>query len=276
MGLRTINIRTSSGRSTASTLEDPTRVRTVRLKQANLLPQNEMTLEPPVFYEKQSASGNQGLLNLDDINIEGTFSPGNISRSPGLGDPTFAEASRSPGILGDPQVENNPNPNMQKEKDTLAKAAKDLENTKNARVALQYLKDGSDMVNAYYKYQSVKVDNNANILAANKALMELESDAAYAKLREQTKGQSRASNAMMSAVARGQSASGDIAATSANIEEVYALQQMALIDVNAMRQAIGLENQIIQLGTSTTMARYQRNASMASSLSSMAITGAFA
>lgn len=243
------------------------------------------------LFENPPGSNPAATLNLPDLDIVGKAPndvyrmgpldstvnfPSNATRAPGiLGNPQIAEASRAPGIGAIEQVENNPTANMELEKRNLDKRMEELEKTQSARTALTFLKDGTNIVNSYYKYQSIKADNQANIMQANKALMELESDAAFAKLRQQTQGESRGKTARMSAVARGQSSTGDVALSAVSNEEIYAIQQMALIDVNAMRQAIGLENQITQLETSTIMARAQRNTDIANSIASMGVTASF-
>lgn len=239
---------------------------------------------PPGSYVNPTGSDPAQYLKFEPLDIEGikrdntptqAASPPEPYKAPEFLKPSMIENEFDTDLLNDPSLLGaDRDPQIaQSERDALEKidAGEDLS---NARATLQYMKDGIDIVNSYYKYHSIKADNNANILQARKALMQLESDASYARMRQQSMGESKASSSRMSAVARGQDFHGDNASTNANQEEIYALQQMAIINVNAMRQAIGLESQIIQLQASTEMARRQRNVAIANSVSSMALTGA--
>ena len=286
MASRTFNVKNSRGRSTAASGFESSYSEALKLSEGT---------EAPSDFSYLKGDGNYGMIAKNEaINIDGSYAPSLKAPSMIADDVApassllnnLALAARDDGFVGPPKPGASGNPDSSdfvgppkpeglEDKLKADQKASDLKKTRDAKVALQFLKDGIDIVNSYYKYNSIKIDNNANILQANKALMELQSDAAYAKLREQTKGKSRGDSAKMSAVARGQSSSGDNAQVASNAEDVYALQQMAMIDVNAMRQAIGLDNQIVQLETSTKMARARRNTEMAGSVASMAITGAF-
>ncbi|HET8686482.1 MAG TPA: hypothetical protein VFM18_07435 [Methanosarcina sp.] len=128
-----------------------------------------------------------------------------------------------------------------------------------ARGASALLKMTGGIINANSKYSQITSQNNFNIHMAEIQALNVASTSASAQLKEQTKGQSRAGDARLAAVAQGQSANGDLANTQASNEEVYAAQNAMNIQINSMRTIFGIQSQERQLQYSNQIAGINRD-----------------
>jgi len=129
----------------------------------------------------------------------------------------------------------------------------------SADIAAGVIKAVGGVINAYAAYSATVDRNNFNIQMAEQQAMNVTSSSRAAMLREQTKGKSRAGNAQLAAVARGQAAGGDLAQTAMSNEEVYAAENMMNMEINAMRQNFGIESQIRQIQSSSNIAEINRD-----------------
>jgi len=118
------------------------------------------------------------------------------------------------------------------------------------------LKAIGGVINANSKYSSVISQNNFNIQQAQTQALQLASVTHSRMLKEQTNGKARGQDALIAAVAQGQSAGGDLAQTAVSNEDVYAAENMMNLEINSMRQVFGLESQQRQLQASR---QYRRN-----------------
>lgn len=128
-----------------------------------------------------------------------------------------------------------------------------------ARATAAILRATGSVINANAKYQQTAANNAFAIQQAQQQALVVASQAQYKMLREQTKGKARGQSAMISAVAQGQAAGGDIAQTAISNEDVYAAEQSMMIEINAMRQVFGLETQQRVLESDIRMAEINRD-----------------
>ena len=152
-----------------------------------------------------------------------------------------------------------------------SKKEADLKQVKNAKKALVAADMANDLVGSWFKHEAIVNQNNYNILQANRQIFQVQSQAGFAKLREQTKAKMNQESAKLSAVARGQSSSGDVAGVMEGNEEMMLAQNLMNIEVSEARAILGLKQDMIQYGLSNKLSKYQRNMDMANT----AIMGGF-
>lgn len=155
--------------------------------------------------------------------------------------------------------------------DDAAKKEADLKDVKNAKKALVAADMANDLVGSWFKHEAIVNQNNYNILQANRQIFQVQSQAGFAKLREQTKAKMNQEAAKLSAVARGQSTTGDVAGVMEGNEEIALAQNLMNIEVSEARAVLGLKQDMIQYGLNNKLSKYQRNMDMANT----AIMGGF-
>lgn len=138
--------------------------------------------------------------------------------------------------------------------EALDKARKQDKLSAAARATAGILRATGGVINANAKYQQTAGNNNFAIQQAQQQALMVASDVQQKILKEQTKGKARGESAMISAVAQGQAAGGDLAQTAISNEALYAAEQSMLMEINAARQVYGLETQQRVLESSNRMA----------------------
>lgn len=187
--------------------------------------------------------------------IEGDDVPFIGNRTPGLGTPEFAPTP----------------PTTKYASAATAKAYRDeqlrlQEVGAAADIASGVMKGLGGVINAQSKYSQTVNRNNFNIQLAEMQSLNIAADSAGRQLKEQTKGKSRGQDAQLSAVAQGQSASGDLALTAMSNEDVYAAENMMNIELNSMRQIFGLESQKRMFESNSRVAKINRDLEMAQAI----------
>lgn len=153
----------------------------------------------------------------------------------------------------------------------LDKKEADLKKTQDAKKALVAADMANDLVGSWFKHEAIVNQNNYNILQANREIFQVQSQAGFAKLREQTKAKMNQDAARMSAIARGQSSTGDVAGVAEGNEEMILAQNLMNIEVSEARAVLGLKQDIIQYELGNKLSKYQRNMDMANT----ALVGGF-
>jgi len=139
-------------------------------------------------------------------------------------------------------------------------------NARNARMGAAAVEAIGGVINASTKHTNFVSENNMKIYQAQLQQNYVRADAARAILREGNKAADRKGQALISAVAQGQSPTGDLAQTAISNEEVYAAQNAMNIEINAMRSIYGLQSEVINMETNNRLSRINRNASIAQSI----------
>lgn len=147
----------------------------------------------------------------------------------------------------------------------------------------KYLKAGAagidtigGIINAQAKYTNYVSSNNMKIYQAQLQQNYIRAEAARASLRQGNLAADRKGQALLNAVAQGQSATGDLAQTAMSNEDVYAAQNVMNIEINAMRSIYGMEREIATLNSNSRLARLERNQSIANSIMGGATSAASA
>lgn len=209
------------------------------------------------------------MLNEEPIAIEGQLTPAEVVTSPGVNQPTNPISK----TITDPMKPTDKGDSYYA--DAVKKyedAAADKERINEMKGVLEVMETASGLVDSYFKHKAIVNQNNYNVMQANRQIMAVKSQAAFATLREQTKAQSRQASAKLDAVARGQSSTGDVAGIAENNEEMFLAQNLMGIEISAARAILGLEQDIVQYEASSRISEYQRNASMVSELAAGGIT----
>ena len=139
-------------------------------------------------------------------------------------------------------------------------------NARNARMGAAGIEAIGGVINASVKHANFVSENNMKIYQAQQQENFVRADAARAILREGNKATDRKGQALISAIAQGQSASGDLAQTAMSNEDVFAAQQAMNIEINSMRAIYGLQSEQINMQTNNRLSRINRNASIAQSI----------
>ena len=139
-------------------------------------------------------------------------------------------------------------------------------NARNARMGAAAVEAIGGVINASTKHTNFVSENNMKIYQAQQQENFVRADAARAILREGNKATERKGQALISAIAQGQSASGDLAQTAMSNEDVFAAQQAMNIEINSMRAIYGLQSEQINMQTNNRLSRINRNASIAQSI----------
>jgi len=135
-----------------------------------------------------------------------------------------------------------------------------------ARMGAAALKTAGGVINAVSAHTNYVNANSMKIYQAQLQQNYIKADAARAILREGTKATDRKGQALISAVAQGQSASGDLAQTAMSNEDVYAAQNAMNIEINAMRAIYGQQAEILNIESNNRLSKINRNASIANSI----------
>ena len=202
----------------------------------------------------------EGGINNPSMDIGGNISPPSLvdqnSTIPGIANANdlmniAGKTTQSYEISPSPKIDDDDTDN-QGYTDELAqrKAGAALDATAGVLKAI------GGVINANSKYSSVISQNNFNIQQAQTQALQLASVTHSRMLKEQTNGKARGQDALIAAVAQGQSAGGDLAQTAVSNEDVYAAENMMNLEINSMRQVFGLESQQRQLQASR---QYRRN-----------------
>lgn len=137
---------------------------------------------------------------------------------------------------------------------------------RDARVAGAIIETVGGVINASVKHTNYVSENNMKIYQAQMSQNFIKAQAARAIVREGTQATDRKGNALISAVAQGQSATGDLATTAMSNEDVYAAQNVMNIEINAMRAIYGINSEILQAQTNNRLSRINRNATIAQNI----------
>lgn len=248
MGLRTFNVKSAGGRSPSGVL-DPEYGPNVLKRDAN----NEL------YYQ-------QSEMQLDEIGVEIPYKDetiGSISRLPKDGPELSHRADAVDLILPEDGGEYPEDP-------------KTGSGTKYRQGAAA-LKAVGGIINAYSAHSNFVTENNMKMFQSQLQQNYIRADASRAILREGTKATDRKGQALISAVAQGQAASGDIAQTAMSNEDVYAAQNAMNIEINAMRAIYGLQSDQLNMESNNRLSKINRDASIAQSIiggaSSFAMAG---
>lgn len=137
-----------------------------------------------------------------------------------------------------------------------------------AGAAISVIKATGGVINANSKYAQTVNQNNFNIQQAELETMRMESDAQRQMLQEQTKGEAKGDRALLSAIARGQSAGGDLAQRAVKTQSVIAAQNRMVIEINSMRQIFNMQSQIRMLESENNMAKINRDLEVSQAITS--------
>lgn len=146
------------------------------------------------------------------------------------------------------------------------KAIKSNEDLKTAKKALVAADMASDVMDSWFKHEAIVNQNNFNILQANRQIFQVQQQAGFAALREKVKTKSAQDTAKISAVARGQTTTGDVAGVAEGNEEMLLAMNLMNIEVSAARAVLGLRQDMIQYEASSKISKYQRNTGIANTL----------
>jgi len=189
----------------------------------------------------------------DDMNFEGEYGDltiGNISTLPPTGAP-------KPDAV---------NLDLDGVDSSYPKDPEATNRARNARMGAAGIEAIGGVINASVKHANFVSENNMKIYQAQQQENFVRADAARAILREGNKATERKGQALISAIAQGQSASGDLAQTAMSNEDVFAAQQAMNIEINSMRAIYGLQSEQINMQTNNRLSRINRNASIAQSI----------
>lgn len=185
--------------------------------------------------------------NLDDI--------ANVIKNVPLTSPTDNQ-NQTPKVTSNTEQYATVIPDANRDKDLSNEIA-------GVKTAGSLVSAAGGIINANSKYSQITSQNNFNIHMAEIQAEQVQSSSKFNQLREQTKGESRANQSRLSAVAQGQSARGDLANTAASNEDVYAAQNMMNMEINSMRQIFGLQSKVRMMQSENAAAEINRDAEMA-------------
>lgn len=131
--------------------------------------------------------------------------------------------------------------------------------TAGIKTASALITAAGGVINAQSKYNQSTNQNNYNIELANNQIKEVMSDAARLKLRTQTKGVEAGNDALLAAIAQGQSVQGDMANKAVANELMFAAQNMMNIEINSIRSVFNIESQINSLNSASNVAGINRD-----------------
>lgn len=204
-------------------------------------------------------------LMMEDINIEANqrpYSRGQVS-TPNL---AINDSNRLSGIsVPTPQEEREIKNTeslaniSQQITQTNEQALKDRKLSVAAGMGAGALKAIGGVLNANARYSSIVGENNFNYQMAETEALRVASDLQTQLLREQTKGKYRGQEALLAAVAQGQSPTGDLATRAVNAEDVYAAENMMIQEINAAREIFGIESQQRRYLAENAQAETQRD-----------------
>lgn len=223
-------------------------------------------------------SSSSEFVQMDDIDMEGDYTPTFEGKrlyddnpyDPASGLPSTSNAQSLMDIAGKTE-DSYKTDTGDAVRESLAESRRLEKGAAAARATSGILKATGAVINANAKYEQTAANNAFAIQQAQQQSLAVASQAHYKMLKEETKGKARGQSAMISAVAQGQAAGGDLAKTAISNEDVYAAEQSMILEINAMRQVFGLETQQRQLEHDTRMADINRDSEI-----SQAIIGGFA
>lgn len=149
---------------------------------------------------------------------------------------------------------------------TNEQALKDRKLSVAAGMGAGALKAIGGVLNANARYSSIVGENNFNYQMAETEALRVASDLQTQLLREQTKGKYRGQEALLAAVAQGQSPTGDLATRAVNAEDVYAAENMMIQEINAAREIFGIESQQRRYLAENAQAETQRDSDVFNSV----------
>lgn len=152
-------------------------------------------------------------------------------------------------------------------KKTLTPNQKSLKMQKKLALA----KAGVGILNAQIEFSQIESKGKTNIMLANAQFNESLNIGRQQALRAETQGFARGEQAVLSAVAQGQDASGGIAQSAQLAEETLGILNAAQIENNAIRQAYGFKQEAALTQHDINLAEINRNAQIATSALSGAI-----
>lgn len=102
-----------------------------------------------------------------------------------------------------------------------------------------------DIINAYGEYTNRVETAKTNIMLAEQDIMSITSAGKQASFAAEAKGQSRGQSALLGAALQGQDVRGAFAQQVQHQEELFGIMESLSVEVNAIRQAHGVEQEII-------------------------------
>ena len=169
--------------------------------------------------------------NMDTMPIDGFFN-----------DPAQKKGftgSRSPSIVPEPE---------QKKGTNIAKAdetADELSKSRSASAISGATLAVADIMNAYVNYTSRSEAAKTNITLAEQDFNSILSSGREASFSEEMKGRARGENALLGAALQGQDVRGAFAQQLQNQEETFGIMKALTVEVNALRQAHGVRQEIV-------------------------------
>lgn len=204
------------------------------------------------LYPRASALPPESITN-DAIDIEGEYGDQTIGTISSISTPPPTGAQRPDAVSMDLDTDYPTDPEI-------------TNRARDARVAGALIEAVGGTINASIKHNNYVSENNMKIYQAQMTENRIQADAARAILREGNKAADRKGQALISAVAQGQSATGDLAKTAMSNEDVYAAQNAMNIEINAMRAIYGLNSEIITTQTNNRLSKINRNANIAQNI----------
>ena len=248
MGLRTFSVR--GGSRGPSNLDAELYDKNIDIGSPISFPDGEYSNDSRGMYPRAMDLPDSAV-NNDVIDLEGEYSKTDRALNKPL-----AGAVRPDAVSGVLDKDGNPYPNDPEKTNT----------DRSARIAAAGIDAIGGIVNANTRHQDYVTANNLRIMQANRQKDYIRADAARAVLREGTKATDRKGNALLNAVAQGQSAGGDLAQTAMSAEDVYAAQNTLNIEINAMRSIYGLEIEQSAMESNNRISNINRNASIAQNI----------
>jgi hypothetical protein len=127
------------------------------------------------------------------------------------------------------------------------KQTAELKKTRQAGAVAGGVAAAVDMLNAYEQYIDRTEDAKTNIMLAEQDYGSIISSGKEESLRAESRGFSRGQDALLEAAIQGQEVSGEFAQNLQQREEAFGAMEALAIEVNSLRQAHGVRQEIVLL-----------------------------
>jgi len=141
---------------------------------------------------------------------------------------------------------------------------------------LEMMKAGAQILNADFKFQQISSKARMNQMLASFQQGEIFQAGKSQALRAESEGFARGEQALLAAAAQGQETTGGIAQSGQRAEELFGILRASMIETNAIRKIMGLEQQKALQEHEVNLAKIERDASIATSALSGIAGGAMA
>lgn len=136
----------------------------------------------------------------------------------------------------------------------------------SARGALDIFEASADIADAYIEFTSISEAAKTNIMLAEQDIGAIMASGKGEAARAENRGQSRGQDALLGAALQGQAIQGNLARSLQEEEELYGIMEGLELEIDALRQAHGVRQEIILIEGDVAAARRRRNSKVANGI----------